>query len=391
MRGLARYIGVAGLAAVATAQQARFEGIGDLPGGVFYSLALNVSDDGQTLVGHSSSFDSYWGETARWTSDGGLEGLGMLPGHDQSTAFGVSSRGDWVVGESVLPNEYVEAFAWSRDTGMFSLGDLPGGRYRSTALGVSRNGAVIVGSSSSGNATNNGSEAFRWTPQHGMTGLGFLGGDSRRASTAYSVSADGSVIVGASTSDAGSQAFKWTADTGMVGLGALDDSDFSSGAYAVSANGDWVVGESTISDDNGFGHIEAVRWDPSGQIEGLGWFGMDSGNRYSFANDVSDDGRTVVGRAYAQDSQWNSEQAFLWSPEDGMRPIVDVLLDYGIDVEAEGWRLTSAAGVSADGLTIVGIGYVIGQGSQGWIVHLPSPAGATLLAAAGLVACRRRR
>jgi hypothetical protein len=56
-------------------------------------------------------------------------------------------------------------------------------------------------------------EAFFWTEESGMVGLGYLPGKS--SSYAYSASADGSVVYGAS----GGEMFRWTGSAGMVGLG----------------------------------------------------------------------------------------------------------------------------------------------------------------------------
>ena len=60
-----------------------------------------------------------------------------------------------------------------------------------------------------------GTEAFRWTEATGMVGLGDLpGGDFY--STAYGVSADGSVVVGRGRSASGVEAFRWTEATGTI-------------------------------------------------------------------------------------------------------------------------------------------------------------------------------
>jgi len=90
------------------------------------------------------------------------------------------------------------------------LGTL-GGSW-SEALGVSADGAVVVGSAR--NAAGQG-RAFRWTAAGGMQDLGTLGGDE---SVAWGVSADGSVVVGAAENAAGQgRAFRWTAAGGDAG------------------------------------------------------------------------------------------------------------------------------------------------------------------------------
>ncbi len=54
--------------------QFSFTGLGDLAGGDFYSVATGVSVDGSVVVGYSDSGSSY--EAFRWTSGGGMVGLG---------------------------------------------------------------------------------------------------------------------------------------------------------------------------------------------------------------------------------------------------------------------------------------------------------------------------
>jgi probable HAF family extracellular repeat protein len=103
---------------------------------------------------------------------------------------------------------------------MVGLGDLPGGRFVSSAFGVSGDGKVIVGYGSSSRSTG-GSEAFRWTAAGGMVGLGDLAGGIYN-SAAFAASFDGSVIVGISSGQSpGTEAFIWTARTGMVSLREL--------------------------------------------------------------------------------------------------------------------------------------------------------------------------
>src|SRR5262245_39810238 len=69
----------AGLAAGGAAEaQPTFQGLGDLPGGPFASRVQEISADGQTVVGYSSSTSG--DEPFRWTQTTGMVGLGTLPG-----------------------------------------------------------------------------------------------------------------------------------------------------------------------------------------------------------------------------------------------------------------------------------------------------------------------
>ena len=66
-------------------------------------------------------------------------------------------------------------------------------------------------------------------------GLGDLGSGSF-SSIARGVSADGSVVVGNSTSGTGNEAFRWTDSGVMVGLGELAGGIFQSGARGVGVS-----------------------------------------------------------------------------------------------------------------------------------------------------------
>ena len=93
-------------------------GLGDLPGGDFYSNALDVSADGSTIVG--DKFSHLGREAVRWTSAGGIESLwdvllahGIDPAAGGWThlvrATGVSANGNAIVGFGAR-NGNVESF-----------------------------------------------------------------------------------------------------------------------------------------------------------------------------------------------------------------------------------------------------------------------------------------
>ena len=100
------------------------------------------------------------------------------------------------------------------------------------ALGVSGNGAIVVGTS--------GDRAFYWTKQKGMVDLG--------SGVARAITPDGLVVVG----DFSNPGY-WTAKTGSVILAPLlqqhgiDLKDWLlEDAYAVSADGGTIVGVGTF-------------------------------------------------------------------------------------------------------------------------------------------------
>jgi probable HAF family extracellular repeat protein len=69
---------VAAIAAGPSAASPMFVPLGDLPGGLVYSYAAAVSADGSTVVGRSGGASGE--EAFRWTSGGGMVGLGDLAG-----------------------------------------------------------------------------------------------------------------------------------------------------------------------------------------------------------------------------------------------------------------------------------------------------------------------
>ncbi|MEM1041122.1 MAG: T9SS type A sorting domain-containing protein [Bacteroidota bacterium] len=340
-----------------------FQGLGDLPGGIFQSQAFAVSADGSVVGGNSVSGD--FNEAFRWTASGGMEGIGWLPEFEAgSSVVGASADGDVLVGWSYAG--FFDGFRWTADGGMQDLF----GSSVSSADGVSSDGSVVVGSVLS---NDNVGEAFRWTAG-GVTYLGTLGGESPY-SQAHGVSADGTVVVGVSTNaDENIEAFRWTASGGMVGLGVGDFPDGAnrSQAVAVSADGTVVVGGTGVSTIQ-----EAFRWTASEGIVGLG--DLPGGNFFSIAYAVSADGTVVVGYG-TTGSGFTGREAFIWTEADGMRLLQTVLEEQ--DVDLSGWTLREATGISADGTVIVGYGVNPNGNLEAWRADL-SPTARWVAPAAG--------
>ncbi len=188
------------------------------------------------------------------------------------------------------------------NTGFQGLGDLAGNVSLSRADAVSADGSDVVGMSSS----SNGSEAFHWSSAAGIVGLGDLA-PGRFASAALGISANDSVVVGHSIIDDewGYQAFRWSAQEGMAGLGFLAPEIKYSAAWDASADGSVIVGESESNTGR-----EAFRWTASSGMQGLGF---PTGNSHSVARAVSDDGSVVVG--------YSLYDAFYWTLASGITQI----------------------------------------------------------------------
>ncbi len=361
------FASVAALAPASHAQRsATLFGLGDLPGGDFNSIASRMSSDGRAVTGYSLSGGGFPGtfEAFRWTQDEGMIPLGKLDGANESYGNAVSAGGDYVVGRSGG-----EAFRWTDGVGLEALGRLDGWSF---ANGVSSDGRVVVGFGRPAGSN----EAFRWTPDTGMVGLGFLPGAS--TSRAAGVSDDGAIIAGSS----GGRVFLWREETGMIDLGTPAGwNDASAGS--LSSTGAAIVG----SGDNGHLAIEAFLWTADEGMRALGF--LSETTKLSGAGGVTADGRYVVGFSH----NGVKEEAFIWSEEWGMRSMREVLLDYGVDAQAMGWRLSIATGVTIvdDTLVIVGTGLSGTLQQEAWMAHIPIPAPASLAPLALAAAAMRRR
>jgi probable HAF family extracellular repeat protein len=330
--------------------------------------------------------------------------LGEPAAGERSYATAVSADGKVVVGY-IGWDDGAEAFRYE-DGVMAGLGDLPGRDHlASYAFDVSGDGSVIVGRS--GTYSDPQREGFRH--EHGtMTGLGFLPpGALTPDSSASSVSHDGTVIVGDSTSAEGSRAVVFQ-NGAWVSIGVLHEGD-ASGASAVSGDGRVIVGGSGpfFFGDEGFvfrdgtmaeigrlhgvlrtapaasstdgsvivGYTLADDPDPEafrfrdGVLTGLGFL---PGGTGSMAHDVSADGTLIVGEANQLHIQgYTPATPVLWTEDGRIIRLNDLLLGQGAPGISR-WRLLygRVKGVSADGRTLVGSAYHAGVGWQAFVATI---------------------
>lgn len=248
-----------------------------------------------------------------------------------------------------------------------------------TPLALSDDGSIAAGV---GYGTNGG-VAYRMTG--GLNGISEPLGDLAGGGTdtqAFSLSGDGSVVVGYGTSDLGREGFRWDA-RGLVGLGDLPGGAFRSEARGISRDGSTIVGYGTSETGR-----QAVRW-RDGVAELLG-DDLSTGSIGSTAYATSGDGSVVVGDS--------GGVPFVWSEELGMQDLRVVLRSLGVDVsvfERQGLNLGTAIDVSSDGRTILGQGYSIRPFEPIqpilWLATIPEPSSGLLLAIGlmGLASMRR--
>lgn len=284
------------------AQPTGMVGIGDHSGPPSGSVAYGASADGAVVVG-TAVLNSGGQQAFRWTEATGMIGLGViggLPGNVYSHANAVSADGSVIVGNSgpVNLSNSARAFRWTQATGIVDIG-LPANTVQAFASDVSADGSKVVGvawTDPMGNPTQDIAEAFLWTESSGFHPLGDLpGGDF--SSTAIGISGDGQVVIGHSNSDAGAEIFRWTAGAGMVSIGPLPSGVLSASAWATNYDGSVIVGEINVGAQSSAASI----WDAVHGLRNLqtllhDQFGVNlPGWKLTAATDVSADGRVIVG------------------------------------------------------------------------------------------------
>jgi probable HAF family extracellular repeat protein len=183
----------------------------DLHPGQLHSEARGVNQDGSVVVGYAT--DTFSNERAAYWTGGNAYDLGTIAGSttpaigEQARANAVSADGAVVVGRSsVTSGGTVHATLWNVATPTaptaVDLGALTA-NGSSTALGVSANGKVVVGSADFAANPIANSAAFRWTQATGMQSVTqWLANAGVTVSSAWELDAatatnqDGSVVVG---------------------------------------------------------------------------------------------------------------------------------------------------------------------------------------------------
>jgi uncharacterized membrane protein len=160
----------------------------------------------------------------------------------------------------------------------------------------------------------------------------------------------------------------------------------------VSLDGSVIVGfGSPATTPGGSLVIEAARWD-DGVIAGLGHPG---GAFQSIAHAVSADGSIAVGEATFLNALGFTETHAAIFDGQGAQWLEDVLEQtYGLDLSH--YSLDKAVGISADGRAIVGVGSYFPSENEpgrgiGWLVVIPEPATAALVALGLLALAAKHR
>jgi|HubBroStandDraft_5_1064220.scaffolds.fasta_scaffold11191_2 probable HAF family extracellular repeat protein len=266
-----------------------------------------------------------------WTTTGGMQDLGVLPGWQDSNGSGINDSGV-IVGGLFKTNENRTCFGWKDGLGIYYLKGLS--PTNSSAVAVNNQGQA-VGYSLVGDGQ---THAFLWTRESGAQDLGTLGGPS---GVALAINNSGQVVGWSQTATGIVHAFLWTQETGMQDLMTLTHGTCTgceSFAEAINDSG-VIVGK--------LGHHEGARdyafvWE-NGYVKVLGDLGGVGINGGSEAAGINKSGQ-VVGTAAVPDG---SGHAFLWTEAGGMQ-------DLGTLPGGSG---SSAAAINSSG-QVVGSAYV---------------------------------
>ena len=270
----------------------------------------------------------------------------QLTGSDaRGTAFAGTYR-------MVLNNGLYHSFVWRPQTNTFiDIEGLEGPSSTGYASAISGDGSTVIGSGAYQGIT----RSFRWTSTGGTQLLGTLG----EQNTAKLVSSDGNVVAGTFRfrSPGGAPtyysygSYRWTQAGGMQSIGTLGatygyDSETVTTINAMNESGSVLVGGSYLSNANNAYH--AFRWTTTngGTMQDLG---TPNNSGTSEANDVSEDGKTVVGKHTFN----NADSAFYWTEANGMKTVDQALRDVGVSLPTD--VTASATGVSADGKIVTGM------------------------------------
>lgn len=328
--------------------------------------------DGSVIVGQSQAS----GQGFVWTAGTGSVGIG---GDPVTGSFRITDDGLRIAGTVFNPDSNGnEMGLYDRSTGQWSyLGGIGGQSDASisSSWGMSRDGRHVVGLGWVDAGT---AHAVRWDEGAGLSDIGSTVAD--RSSRANAVSNDGRVVAGWQDGVTGfRQGAVWI--DGVQTLITDSDGFEVSEAGAVSGDGAWVVG-------NGAAGGEAWRWSVDSGYQSLGSLGVVFNGR-GFAVDVSDDGSTILGfeRGFGPPT---GGAGWIWTESGGMTNLTDYFASFGV-VGDPGFVYSLPLGMSSDGLTFWGLGRSDGAFSTGWVVTIPTPGTAGLLAVGALAGVRRRR
>ena len=312
-----------------------------------------ISGDGSIVVGtYYDANHPTGGGGWYWTADSGTVPIGG------NGAAGISADGTTIVGRANDAMGFENAAIWQGGTdwqvlGSFTPDALHCDLLLSAAYSVSDDGSVIVGLGWDGCSSAHG---FRWDAATGMTDLGSI--VATRASRANAISSDGSAIVGWSDQATGfRQGARW-----VDGAWQWLDSGYGPVGEALAVNSD---GSKIVGYNCGPFSQWAWYWTEDAGVQCVN--GTVENPDQTYMKALSDDGRVIGG---AVRPEFGPEvDAVLWLNFEPM-DLKQYLLDRGVS-EVQSWFFSWITAVSADGSVVAGWGIGPDHLLHAFVVTLP--------------------
>jgi hypothetical protein len=332
-----------------------------------FALAIDVTPDGGTAAFESITLDGatlYLHDTVTGESTEAA----VIGDPTRSIATGIAATGR----VSAFHGDPTVAGVWTAATGWTDLGSPHaagcGETDVSSAFDVSADGSVVVGLAWNGCTP----DAFRWTDAGGggggvftpleVLGAPLEGSTAPPSNRATVISDDGRIAAGfAQNGPVDRSPAIWNAD----GTGFLldpDDMDVPGEVLSIDADGSIAAG---VWGFDGF------VWTADAGLTALPRLELSLPSDPVYPNAMSADGALVfggIGNAF-----FSVPIAFVWSAAHGTRALADVAAAAGVEVPA-GLTLTSVLGASADGTVAIGVALdARGQGKT-FVLRLPAAA-----------------
>jgi len=347
--------------------------VDDMPGvGAFdindAGVVVGIREDNSQPGRRWSGF--VWGPTT------GMIDLGEGPG-----ALAINNQGT-VVGRWDGLRTGNHAFLWTAAGGARLLSALPGGwpfaeARSSDARGVNDAGQIIGyfdGSAGLRAYVREPGGDVRWLPTPAAPEYGGL--------LVFDINDRGDVVGAVRIEDVGYHAYLWPTSGGFVDLGDLPGGSVQGIATSVNNRGQ-ILGSAVGPADPGVpGSIgqRAVLFATDGTIRDLGTL---PGMGGSSPADINELGEVVGWSGIGSVEDW---RAFLWTEQEGMRDLHDLL-----DASGRGWELQMPSAINNVGQILVH-GEFQGRDAIAILTPVPEPTGTTAaLLAAATFGLRRRR
>lgn len=285
----------------------------------FGGYGYDINDRGQVALPSVAPGVPYNIEARRWDPRDGF--LTLAPG--RSFATGINKHGDITVIRDG-DNHRSLSYLWTERDGLTDLGTI--GR-QTWAEDVNDRGVVVGWTERDTDARER--YAFRWTRDDGLVTLPNLPGGQDEAADAFDVTNKG-LIVGYSYGARGQEAVRWV-DGEVQSLAGEGSGWFESAATAANERGQIVGGGQREGDNSNTYH--AFLWSEDDGMVDLGALAPDHN---SIAYDITDDG-IVVGYSVKRPGGTSlAFTPFVWTEQTGMVDVHTLL-----DEESSAWRLSA--------------------------------------------------